>query len=258
MGIRVMSSIPIGVIIVAILFGSAMLAAMAGRILPENHLTSETKSVVSVSMAVVGTLGALVLGLLISTAHTSFATKQQQVTQISADLIRLDRLLRRYGPEVQDARTLLRDYTAAKLQDLFPESSGQRTDLKDVSTLSMLEELENKILALTPANQTQRWLQSHSLQLAVAVEGTRWDLVAESQSKSPFSLMVLLLFWFAILFASFGLFAPRNMTAVTAILLCSIAIAGAIRMTTELQTPFQGLIRVSSSPLARALEAMSQ
>jgi hypothetical protein len=253
-----MISIPIGVIIVTILFGSAMIAVRFGRLLPEHHLGAETKSVVSVSMAVVGTLGALVLGLLISTANTSFTTKHRQVTQISAELIRLDRLLRRYGPEAQDARTVLRNYTAAKLQDLFPGSFGQHTDLENISTLSKLEELEKKILALTPANEAQRWLQAQSLQLAGAVETTRWELVAESESKSPLGLMVLLVFWFAILFGSFGLFAPRNMTAVIAILLCSIAIGGAIRMTTELQTPFQGLIRISGAPLAHALEAMSQ
>jgi len=100
-----------------------------------------------------------------------------------------------------------------------------------------LEEVEKKILALTPGNETQRWLQTQSLQLAGAVEATRWQLVAESESKSPFSLVVLLLFWFATVFGSFGLFAPRNMTAGTAMLLCSIGIGSAIWMTTELQTP---------------------
>jgi hypothetical protein len=257
-GIPAMISIPIGAIIVAILFGSAMLSALVGRWLPEHHVTAETKNVVSVSMAVVGTLGALVLGLLISTANTSFTTKQQQVNHISAELTHLDRLLRRYGPEAQEVRALLRSYTAAKLQDLFPEDSRQRRDLENISTISTLEEVEKKILALTPGNETQRWLQTQSLQLAGAVEATRWQLIAESESKSPFSLVLLLLFWFAIVFGSFGLFAPRNMTAVTAMLLCSIGIGSAIRMTTELQTPFQGLIRISSAPLTHALEEMSR
>ena len=150
MGVSIMGAIPIGAIIVAILFGSAMLGMLAGRLLPEHHLTSETKNVISVSTAVVGTLSALVVGLLISTAHSSFLTKTQQVTQISADIIRLDRLLRRYGPEAQDIRELLRRYTAAKLQDLFPADPTRRADLSDATTVSLLEELESKILALTP------------------------------------------------------------------------------------------------------------
>src|SRR5215472_16442700 len=103
-----MSSISEGLIIVAILFGSALLAMSTARFLPERHLSADTKSVVSVSMAVVGTLSALVLGLLISTANTSYTAKAQQVTQISADVIGIERLLRRYGPETQDIHTLLR------------------------------------------------------------------------------------------------------------------------------------------------------
>ena len=51
-------SVPIGVIIDVILFGSALLAMAAARFLPEHHFSPETKSVVSVSVAVVGTLSA--------------------------------------------------------------------------------------------------------------------------------------------------------------------------------------------------------
>jgi hypothetical protein len=210
----------------------------------------------TVSLAVVGTLSALVLGLLISTASTSFTAKTQEVTQISADVIRLDRLLRRYGPEAQDIRVLLRRYTAAKLQDLFPENANQPPNPENEATISALEELESKILALTPANDTQRWLQAQALQLTGSVEAARWQLV-ESTSKTPLSLLALVLFWFVIIFASFGVFAPFNPTAIAAIFLCSVAIGGAIRMTTELQIPFQGLVRISSTPLTHALEAIS-
>jgi hypothetical protein len=102
-GVNMVSSfvgvVPIGMIIDAILFGSALLAIAAARFLPEHHLSPETKGVVTVSAAIVGTLSALVVGLLISTSSASFTAKSQQVTQISANVISLDRMLRRYGPE---------------------------------------------------------------------------------------------------------------------------------------------------------------
>ena len=209
-------------------------------------------------MAVVGTLSALVLGLLISNANTSFATKKEQVTQISADIIRLDRLLRRYGQEAQDFRRLLRQYTEAKLQDMFPRGSAQPANLANDVTVSSLEELETKVLALTPTSDAQRWLQAQALQLTSAVEDARWQLVQESASNTRPEILVLIVFWFSILFASFGLFAPRNMTALVTILLCSIGVGSAIAMMIELQTPFQGLIRISSAPMAHALEAISR
>src|ERR1700712_4932940 len=131
-----MNSLSISVIIFAILFGSAMVTMFAARFLPDHHLSSETKSVVSVSVAVVGTLSALVVGLLISTANSSFIVKAQEIADISANVISLDRLMRRYGPEVQDNRVLLHRYTAAKLQDLFPENPNQAPNIDSIATVS--------------------------------------------------------------------------------------------------------------------------
>src|SRR5438270_6212152 len=100
-------SVQIGLMVLASVFGGALLGMLAGRVLPEHHLSSETKGVVSVSTAVLGTLSALVIGLLISTASGTFASRSQEVTQLSADIIQMDRVLRRYGPEAQDIRELL-------------------------------------------------------------------------------------------------------------------------------------------------------
>jgi hypothetical protein len=252
-----MNSLPTSAIIITILFGSAMVTMFAARFLPDHHLSSETKSVVSVSVAVVGTLSALVVGLLISTASSSFTAKAQEIAGISANVISLDRLLRRYGPEAQDGRVLLRHYTAAKLQDLFPENSDQAPDTENIATVTILEELQNKILTFVPANDTQRWLQAESLQLATASMAARWKLAQESAS-TPRLLLLLVLFWFVIIFASFGLFSPRNITAIVAILLCSVGVGSAIRIITELQEPFGGLIRISNTPLTYALEVIGR
>ena len=65
----------IGWIVAAIVFASAMLGMLMRRILPESHLSDETKGVVTLSMGVVGTLTALVLSLLIATASSTFNQK---------------------------------------------------------------------------------------------------------------------------------------------------------------------------------------
>ncbi len=253
-----MTSIPIGAIIAGTLFGSALLAMLVARLLPGHHLSPETKSVVSVSTAVVGTLSALVLGLFISTANTSFMAKGQNITEISTDVISLDRLLQRYGAETEDIRVTLRRYTAAILHDLFPQDHDRPPKLENYASLSILEELQTKILALKPANDTQTWLQAQALQVTAAMMTARWQLVQEDASRAPQQLLVLMMFWFAVIFASFGLFAPRNITAIVAILLCSIGIGSAIRMATELQLPFTGLIRISNAPMVHALDVIGQ
>ena len=82
---KMMSSLEIGLIILFTIFSGAVLGMLIGAFLPEHHLSGETKSAISVSMAVVGTLTALVLGLLISNASSSFSTRNSEVTRISAD-----------------------------------------------------------------------------------------------------------------------------------------------------------------------------
>ena len=250
-------SVPVGVIIVAILFASAMFAMAAARFLPPHHLNAETKGVVSVSAAVVGTMSALVVGLLISNSSASFTSKTQEVTQISTDVISLDRMLRRYGPETQDLRAMVRRYAEAKTQDLFPKDPSQGPDLENGTTLAVLEQLQEKILVLTPAGPSQRWLQAQAVDLTGAMMAARWHLAQENAVRTPLPLLVLVMFWFVMIFVSFGLFAPRNATAITMIFLSAIAIGGAIRMTTELQIPFEGFIRISGAPMARALDAIS-
>jgi hypothetical protein len=109
----------IGWAVFVMVFASAMVGMLIHRKLPKNHLSDETKSVVTLSMGVVGTLTALVLSLLIATASSTFNTRNHEITVIGAKVIQLDRLLRRYGPEADHIRDLLRRYTAMRLEALF-------------------------------------------------------------------------------------------------------------------------------------------
>ena len=114
----------IGCIVLVLVFASALLGRLLRRRLPESHLDDETEAVVKLSMGVVGTLTALVLGLLVATANSSFNASNQEVTSIAANVIQLDRLLRRYGPEADGVRR-----SAAPLygdEAPGPVSSGER------------------------------------------------------------------------------------------------------------------------------------
>jgi hypothetical protein len=252
-----LGTVPIGAVIVAILFGSAIVAMMAARFLPETHLSDDAKTAVSVSIAVVGTMSALVIGLLVSIATTSFTGKSDEVTSISTNTIQLDSTLRNYGPQAQEIRTVLQQYTTAEMKDFFPAKFHQPADLENPASIAMLQTIQAKILALTPANASQTWLQSQALTQVSTLLSTRWSLGQEELTKPPFALLVLMMFWFIVIFASFGLFAPCNGTVIIAFFLSAISIGGAIRMTTELQRPFDGIVHVSSAPLAHALTVIS-
>ena len=67
-----MSSIAVSSIVFACVFGGAILGMSIRAILPQPHLSPESKDVVKLGMALVGTLSALVLGLLIASAKGSY------------------------------------------------------------------------------------------------------------------------------------------------------------------------------------------
>jgi hypothetical protein len=73
----------IGWAVLVMVFTSAMLGMLIRRKLPENHLSDETKSVITLSMGVVGTLTALVLSLLIATASSTYNTRNQEITVLA-------------------------------------------------------------------------------------------------------------------------------------------------------------------------------
>ncbi len=247
----------ISLVVLVIVFCSALLGMLVSRILPQNHLTDQTKSVVTVSTGVVGTLTALVLGLLIAAASSSFYTKNEEVILIAADAIRVDRLLRRYGPETEPLRDLLRRYIAVKIQDLFAEGTTKLPSSENPRPVALLEELQDRLAALDASNPNQRWSQSQALQLVTAITGARWLLAEQNTIGIEVPLLVLVVFWLSLLFLSFGLFAPRNATAILALFLCALAVAGAIEMTQELNVPFRGIIGISSKPMKDALDEIS-
>src|SRR3982751_73667 len=136
-----MKHLVIGLVSFAAIFAGALIGLFARKRLPRHHLGSETQSAITVSVAVLGTLSALVLGLMITAANSSFAARSEEVRELSLQLIRMDRNLRRYGPEAADARMKLREWAIAKTQQLFPEKG--RTKPSGDQTIEMLETVQD-------------------------------------------------------------------------------------------------------------------
>ena len=96
-----------------LVFGSALLAMAVHSALPEHHLSTDTKDVVKLGVALIATMAALVLSLLIASAKSAYDTRSNQLVQVSTDITLLDRALARYGPETKEARSLLQRSVAA-------------------------------------------------------------------------------------------------------------------------------------------------
>jgi hypothetical protein len=249
-----MTSLTVSLIVFGCVFGAALLGMLMRSRLPEHHLSPDSKDVVKLGMGLVGTMTALVLGLLIASAKSSFDAQRTGVSQLAANVIMLDRTLARYGPEAKDARDYLRASVADLINRTWPEE-GAPADRPETKGLGagQYELLYEKIQDLTPKSDTQRAMQDQALKTAMGAAQTRWQMFAEKGSSIPTPFLVVMIFWLALILMSFGLFAPRNATAMLALMLCALTIASAIFLVLELDRPFEGMIRIPSTPLRSAL-----
>jgi hypothetical protein len=100
-----MSPAVVSLIVFACVFGSALLGLFAANALPEHHLSNDSKDVVKLGTALIGTMAALVLSLLISAAKGSFDKMSDELVQNAARVVSLDQTLADYGPDARDPRS---------------------------------------------------------------------------------------------------------------------------------------------------------
>jgi hypothetical protein len=244
-------------IMFACVFSGAMLGMFLRVVLPEQHQNADSKDVLKLLIGLIGTMTALVIGLLIATAASSFATRRTDFTQMSASIVLLDRELAHYGPETKEVRDLLRRVVTRELQLTWSES-GTSPHAKFDPSAARGDILFDKIQELEPQNDVQRSLKAQLLTTAISLGQTRWLLFEQSGSSIPVPFLVVLVIWLSLIFASFGLFAPPNATVVVALLLGALSVSGAIFLILELDLPFEGLIRISDEPLRKALANLGQ
>jgi hypothetical protein len=258
-------SLSISFVVMLIVFAGAMLGMLIGRRLPGHHTSSETRAVVSVSMAVLGTMSALVIGFLLSNASASLAARNGVIARQSTDIVWLDRLLRRYGPEAEPARQALQQYAASRIADMAPGGADSTLDVDNQATLSALERLQDQILSLRPQDNHQRWLSGQAERVASDMGEAGQQVSTQNINTIPLPFLALLILWLAVLFASFGLFAPGNGTAVAVLFVGAVAVAAALKLVMDMDTPFGGHvhmsgfpIRISSDAIRRAIEAIGR
>jgi hypothetical protein len=265
-GVEVLSALSISCIVLACLIGGAAAGAALREVLPRHHLSEDSKYIVGLGTGLLATLAALVLGLLIASAKSSYELKSDEVRQGAAKLILLDRNLRHYGAEADSVRAALHAMAETSRQVRWldsdrqaPAGSADRAGRTSFAAGAVgIEDIQQRILALVPSSDAQRWLRTRALDLTSELTQMRWLVINQHGSSIPSPFLVALVLWLVVIFTSIGLFAPRNATATTVIFLCAMSVASAIFLILELDRPFEGLLRISDAPLREAIAEMSR
>jgi len=249
-----MSALTVSGIIFVLTLGGILLGTLLRRTLPRDHLNEHAKDVVRLGVGLIAAIAALVLGLLIGAAKSSFETQSTQVKQITANLILLDSILAQYGPEAIPIRQHMRNAVGPFADRLWREKQVAITG--PFKTNAAEEQVYSEIQKLAPHNDVQRSLQWRAAKISNDIAQARFMLFAETESRIPTPFLAILGFWLIIVFASYSLFSPLNVTLFTCLSLFAFSAASAIFLILELGRPFTGLMMVSSAPLRNALGAI--
>jgi len=248
----------VAILLFATVFGGALFGLWLPGVLPDQHLSAETKEVVRLATALVATFSALVLGLLVSSANSVFDRFDDELTQNSAKVVMLDRTLDEYGPQADEIRAVLKGRFARRIELLYATAVVNDKSVDGRPAVAQEESLETKILALVPVGPVQQGLRSRAVELNGEINMTYTLIHAQREDSMPPAVLLAMGVWLTLIFTTFGLFAPRNPVVAAALLMSALSASGAVFLILELSTPFTGLITVSSAPMREALLYLGQ
>lgn len=248
------------VLIFACILGGAVLGILLRRWLPDHHLTADAKDIGRLGAGLIGTIAALVLGLLIAGAKSGYDVKSSQVNQLVANAIMLDYQLAQYGPDAIPARRHLRTAVDVMAQRVWSEGGRSQIGVRPFEVSAPFETFQKAMQALTPADDAQRSAKERAIQTMTELSKVRFLLFAESETdlSIPVPFLMVLVFWLTIIFLSFSLFVEPNPVIVTGLFIFALSAAGALFLVIELADPFSGLMQVSNEPLRQALAPLPQ
>src|SRR5262249_54883742 len=154
-------------------------------LLPHHHLAENAKDVVRLGTGLIATMAALVLGLLIGSANTSFQTQSGQVTRVTADLILLDQFLAQYGPETRPVRDRLRHAVEPLIERIWRENRSSVTAQASFAASSEAETAFAEIFALPAQTEVQRALKTRAIDVTNDIARTRLLLFEQAGDSLP-------------------------------------------------------------------------
>lgn len=242
-----------------IILGCLLGAVVVGRglrvVVREHHLDPDTRDVVKLAMGLVATMSALLLGLLVSSTKGSYDTVRNEVIQMAAKIVFLNRVLTVYGPDATEARGQFQRAVRETIQRMWPNDAGGQVRLDP--NLKTGNAVVGAIQRLAPNDETQRSLKTQAVDLAIEIGQLHSLMEAQMVTSISKPLLTVVVSWLFVIFVSFSVLAPRNTVAMAALMASAASSAAAIFLILELDRPFGGLIRISSQPMLNAVEQIS-
>jgi hypothetical protein len=215
--------------------------------LPEHHLSPDSRDTVKLALGLVATMSALLLGLLVNSAKTSYDTTRVQVMQVASRFALLGRVLDIYGTQAAEVRGDLQALVEESRRRMWPDDAAIQGQAKPGNEVGDVYYVS--LLRLETHNDMERTLKAQAVSLTLEIGQLRSLMQAESAPSVSKPMLIVVVLWLVMIFLGFSLIAPPNATANFALIASALCAAGAIFLILELNRPFDGLMRISSKPM---------
>lgn len=231
---------------------SIWLGQVLRRRLPDHHLVGDSKEVIRLATALIGTMAAVVLALLFSSTRSSYEVTNHNVARLTAGIMELDTLLDEFGgAESKALRQALRGDVQRTIAAIWRDDAAPTPELVRPH---QHESVLYRLRQLAPANPFQSSLQARALAVSTDLDQTRLTLFAQPPDSLSRPFIFVLVLWLCFIFASFSVSSNANSTLITVLLACAVAASTAIYLILELGQPFDGLLQIPNESLRTALK----
>lgn len=254
-----MSSITWALITGCCIISGGLIGSRLSKLVPLHHMTSDSKDIMKIASGMIGTLVALVLGLLVASAKNAYDTVNAESVEAGSRILYLDHTLDRYGPEMDPVRKQMKDSLSAGVQRMWPNERNGLTGTQALEAgISGMDKVRSMLDDVTPATEKQKRLLAEAQSLADQMQQSRWLAIEQQQNTLPTTFLIILICWLTMLFTCVGLFAPHNTTVFFVLIFCAVSFSTAIFLIVELSRPLDGTMKISSAPMRNVLSHLGQ
>ena len=147
----------------ALAIGIAVLAFCAGVVglklhkwLPERLAPDRAKEMIGAMTGLLGLLLALVLGTLVGSAYTLYATQKSELETLAARTLQLNSALEAFGPDAQPGRDGLRKAIKQSFDKIWGGETADLTNMSVKSAVAGSKLLDQFLLSLNPKTDAQK------------------------------------------------------------------------------------------------------
>lgn len=258
--------VPVLVVFVSLCASTALGMYVRPR-LPERHRNRETTELMQVTIGLLATFAALVLGLLTASVKQRYDGAAHDRQVYALQLTQMNRCLYDYGPETAAARGLIRSYTAAVIASTwpaepppagvqFPSTAGMPLIGASPELAGLMNEVGLEIARLAPSDAVHTRILDLCMERYRDVVHARLGVIEDARVELFQPFYRVMVFWLMIMFGCFGLIAPPNPLSVITIVLCAISLSSVMFVILDLSHPYGGYFAISSETMRTALESM--